>query len=501
MIQATGSDAGKSLIVAGLCRYFTNRDLRVLPFKPQNMSNNAAVTQEGGEIGRAQAVQAMACMVPPSVHMNPVLLKPEADTGAQLIVQGKVAGRTIAKDFITAKPNLLAAILESFQILERGCDLVIVEGAGSPAEVNLRQGDVANMGFAEPANVPVILLGDIDRGGVIASLVGTHKLLNETERARIKGFIINKFRGDTALFDDGIQIIEKETGWPCLGVVPWFNDANRLPAEDAVLLEAKAEKLKEHTSDPITIAVPRLLRIANFDDLDPLASEQDVKIVWVAPGEMIPQDADLILLPGSKATIADLAFLKHQGWDIDIKSHVRRGGHVLGLCGGYQMLGRMVHDPDQIEGEETQIEGLGLLDIETNIQPLKRLVNVTGRHNSSGTTISGYEMHMGETTGPSTRNPFLTVDGKADGAQSPDGLVAGTYIHGLFTNDTFRSAYLSAIKQRGAEATQYQPGVEQALDDLAEHLGYALDMKMVAKIAGLDHGAYTNAQRAKTSAN
>ena len=337
MLQGAGSNVGKSVLVAGLCRHFSNAGLRVRPFKPQNMSNNAAVTLDGGEIGRAQAMQARGCRAETSVHMNPVLLKPESETGSQVIVQGKRFGSMRAREYGSHKAELLPRVLESFDIVGRDADLVIVEGAGSPAEVNLRAGDIANMGFAVAADVPVVMVGDIDRGGVIASLVGTDAVLDEADRALIKGFLINKFRGDTTLFAEGMTIIERATGWQGVGILPWFPQARFLPAEDILDIRGKSGDARDGA--PVRIAVPVLRRIANFDDLDPLAGETDVDVTLVEAGDVIPADADLILLPGSKSTISDLTFLRDQGWDIDIAAHLRRGGMVMGLCGGYQMLG------------------------------------------------------------------------------------------------------------------------------------------------------------------
>ncbi|MDA1072770.1 MAG: cobyric acid synthase, partial [Proteobacteria bacterium] len=349
MFQGTGSDVGKSLVVAGLARAFTRRGLAVRPFKPQNMSNNAGVTADGGEIGRAQMLQARACGVAPSVHMNPVLLKPQSEKGAQVVVQGRVAGNAQARDYHAMKPTLLAAVRDSFARLERQADLVLVEGAGSPAEVNLRAGDIANMGFALAAGVPVVLVGDIERGGVIASIVGTMALLEHDERATVAAYLINKFRGDVSLFDGAIGILKDRTGLDCLGVVPHLAAPRRLPAEDAMALDSHGA-LARGERRAIKVAVPRLERIANFDDLDPLVAEPDVAVVLVAAGEAIPGDADLVLLPGSKSTMSDLRALKANGWHVDIAAHVRRGGAVLGLCGGYQMLGTSVADPEGIEG-------------------------------------------------------------------------------------------------------------------------------------------------------
>jgi adenosylcobyric acid synthase len=476
MIQGTGSNVGKSTIVAGLARAFTRRGLVVRPFKPQNMSNNAAATADGGEIGRAQAMQAMAARVPASVHMNPVLLKPESESGAQVIVQGRRMGSLRAMDYGTRKATLLPAVLDSFRRLSAEADLVLVEGAGSPAEVNLRAGDIANMGFAVAANVPVILAGDIDRGGVIASLVGTHGLLPEDERQLIKAYLINRFRGDVRLFDGGLAIITERTGWPSLGVVPWFAQARHLPAEDALDL-GKAGSATGH----LTIAVPVMRRIANFDDLDPLAQEPEVAVRLVQPSEPLPATADLVLLPGSKTTIGDLAFFREQGWDIDLAAHVRRGGRVLGLCGGYQMLGRMIHDPGGIEGPAGSAPGLGLLDVETVLTADKITRPVSGVHLASGEGIDGYEIHLGRTKGADAVRPFLRVEGRMEGAISTDGLISGTYVHGLFGSDGFRRAWLSGLGV--ASRAAYQARIEQTLEALADHCEAHLDLEAILAIA------------------
>jgi adenosylcobyric acid synthase len=476
MIQATGSNAGKSTLVAGLARVMVRRGLKVAPFKPQNMSNNAAVAIDGGEIGRAQAVQARAARMPPSVHMNPVLLKPETDTGAQIIVQGQRWGTLRAKSYLDKKAELMPAVLDSFGRLARGADIMLVEGAGSPAEINLRAGDIANMGFAAAANVPVVLLGDIDRGGVIAGLAGTHLVLEPEERERIHGFIINKFRGDAKLFDQGLTAITRLTGWPSLGVVPWLPQAAWLPAEDAMDLDRD-----NASSSSRVIAVPVLARIANFDDLDPLGMEPGVKLVFVRPGEPIPGDADVVILPGSKSTIGDLAYLRAQGWDIDIQAHVRRGGHVLGLCGGYQMLGRTIADPDGVDGRAGTVEGLGLLDITTTMHGDKSTTLVGGTHCATGTPIEGYEIHLGRSHGPDCTRPVLTLQGRSDGAGSADGRVQGTYVHGLFTGDAFRKAWLAHLGI--ASTLAYESRIETALDTLADHLEAHLDVEQLLKIA------------------
>jgi adenosylcobyric acid synthase len=477
MIQATGSNAGKSTLVAGLARALVRRRLRVAPFKPQNMSNNAAIAVDGGEIGRAQAVQARAARLPPSVHMNPVLLKPETDTGAQVILRGQRVGTLRAQNYLEKKAALLPAVLESFAHLACDADIVLVEGAGSPAEINLRAGDIANMGFADAADVPVVLAGDIDRGGVIASLVGTHAVLPPDERARIRGFLINKFRGDVGLFDSGLVKITQMTGWPSLGVVPWLPQAAWLPAEDALDLD----RGHNTAATSCVIAVPMLSRIANFDDLDPLGMEPGVTLVFVRPGEPIPADANVVILPGSKSTIGDLTFLRAQGWDIDIAAHVRRGGHVLGLCGGYQMLGRVISDPDGIDGPAGTVEGLGLLDIKTIMRGDKSTTPVTGVHCATNAPVEGYEIHLGRTEGPDCARLVLTLGGRPDGAQTADGRVQGTYVHGLFTGDAFRKAWLKNLGVVSSLA--YETRIESALDALADHLESHLDIEQLIAIA------------------
>jgi adenosylcobyric acid synthase len=477
MIQGTGSNVGKSVLVAGLARALVRRGLKVAPFKPQNMSNNAAIAIDGGEIGRAQAVQARAARLAPSVHMNPVLLKPETDTGSQVIVQGRRTGTLRARAFGDRKGELMPSVLESFGILAASSDIVLVEGAGSPAEINLRAGDIANMGFAAAARVPVIIAGDIDRGGVIASLVGTHAVLEANERALIRGFLINKFRGEPRLFDGGVDAIVRMTDWPCLGVVPWLPQTAWLPAEDALDLDRGAAA----TAAGITIVVPMLSRIANFDDLDPLGMEDGVRLVFVPPGEALPGDADVVVLPGSKSTIGDLAFLRAQGWDIDIAAHVRRGGHVLGLCGGYQMLGRTIADPDGIDGPAGTVAGIGLLDIATVMTADKSTREVEGRHCASGAPIKGYEIHLGRTEGADCARPVVTIEGRPDGAMSADGRVQGTYVHGLFTSDEFRRSWLAGFGV--ASRLAYEERVEQALDALADHLETHLDIDAILGIA------------------
>ena len=479
MLQGTGSDVGKSLVVAGLARAFTKRGLAVRPFKPQNMSNNAAVTAQGGEIGRAQALQARACRVAPSVHMNPVLLKPQSEIGAQIVVQGRVEGNAKAADYHALKPELMPRVLESFEQLKSEADLVLVEGAGSPAEVNIREGDIANMGFALEAGVPVILVADIDRGGVLASLAGTHMLVEAGERALLRGYLVNKFRGDKALFMPAVDIVARRTGMICHGVIPWFAGAAALPAEDAVALDKRPGR----DDGAMCIAVPRLSRIANFDDLDPLAAEPDVAIDIVEPGRPIPAEADLILLPGSKSTIPDLAMLREEGWDIDIKAHLRQGKPVMGLCAGYQMLGARLDDPEGTEGPPGAVDGLGLLEIETVLTGDKRLVEAEGRELSTGQSVRGYEMHIGKTDGAGLARPMLEIAGHADGAVSPDGLVMGCYLHGLFAADDFRRAFLSRLREGRPQAEAYEARVEATLDALATHLEANCDLDALLAIA------------------
>ncbi len=469
MIQGAGSNVGKSLIIAGLARAAVRRGLRVLPFKPQNMSNNAAVTVDGGEIGRAQALQAQAAGVEPHTDMNPVLLKPETDTGAQIIVQGRRVATLRARDYAAMKPALMTPVLESFSRLKDRADLVLVEGAGSPAEVNLRQADIANMGFARRADVPVMLVGDIDRGGAIAQLVGTKTVIDPDDAAMIRGFVINKFRGDPSLFDDGYRLIEKQTGWRGFGVLPYFARANELPAEDALGLG------ESRRSGKCKIAFLALSRIANFDDLDPLKLEPEVDLVMVRPGEAIPGDCRLVVVPGSKSTRGDLAFLRVQGWDIDLLAHHRRGGHVLGLCGGYQMLGHNVADPEGIEGASGETSGLGLLNVTTVMTPQKTLTRVTASHAATKQPIDAYEIHIGHTEGSDCVRPFAMLNGVPEGAVSADGRIHGSYLHGVFASDAFRKAFLAQLDIPAADQS-YRTKVESALNALAGHIEAHLDV-------------------------
>ena len=477
MFQGTGSDVGKSVLVAGLCRLLANRGIKVLPFKPQNMSNNAAVTADGGEIGRAQALQALACRAEPHTDMNPVLLKPQSDRAAQVVVHGRTRGTLGADYYRSRKGELLDAVLASYRRLRAAADIVLIEGAGSPAEINLRQGDIANMGFARAAGLPVILVGDIDRGGVIASLVGTKAVIDPQDAALIRGFLINKFRGDIRLFDEGYAAIQRLTGWQGLGVVPWLPAVAKLPAEDAVALD----RAVPNEAGAIEIAVPMLSRIANFDDFDPLVQEPSVRLVMVPPGKPIPATASLVILPGTKATIADLAFLRFQGWDVDIAAHIRRGGHLLGICGGYQMLGQTVADPEGVEGSAGTAQGLGYLAVRTLLGPEKALLRVTGTSLRDGAAFTGYEIHAGRTEGQA--EPLLRMaDGRTDGAISPDGRIAGCYVHGLFNSPEQRAAWLSRLGVR-SNGIDKRHAVDAALDELASSLEAALDMEKILSTA------------------
>jgi adenosylcobyric acid synthase len=407
--------------------------------------------------------------------MNPVLLKPETDTGAQVVVQGRRIATVRARDYAALKPDLMAPVQESFARLRAAHDLVVVEGAGSPAEVNLRKGDIANMGFARAAHVPVILAGDIDRGGVIAQIVGTQAVLDPGDAAMIGGFLINKFRGDPTLFDDGYRMIEARTGWRGFGVLPHFPAASRLPAEDALDLGGGTR------GGALRIACLALSRIANFDDLDPLKIEPSVSLTMVPAGQPLPGDSDLVILPGTKSTVGDLAYLRAQGWDIDLAAHVRRGGHVLGICGGYQMLGRSIADPEGVEGAPGEVPGLGLLDVTTVMTPNKRLTRVQAVHATSGAPMEGYEIHIGHTEGPDRARPFAKVDGMPEGAVSFDGHVMGSYLHGMFAGDSFRAAFLGRFG--AASEGSYGASLLDTLDSLADHMEAHLDIDGLLALA------------------
>lgn len=483
MFLGAGSDVGKSVLVAGLCRAFARRGLTVRPFKPQNMSNNAAITEDGREIGRAQALQARASFVAPHADFNPVLLKPESERGAQVVVQGQVYDRTDAAGYHALKPKLLPYALESFRRLEDSADLILVEGAGGASEVNLRKGDIANLGFAEAARLPAILIGDIDRGGVIAQIVGAHALLPEADRALIKGFLINKFRGDPTLFDPALELMAARTGWSPLGLVPWLDAVARLPAEDAMALQKSGAGKPDAK---VRIAVAKFSRIANFDDFDPLRAEPHVDLVYVPPHEPLPLDADLIVLPGSKSTRAELDLIRAAGWDIDLAAYLRRDGRVLGICAGYQILGRIVEDPDGIESTPGATEGLGHLDTVTRMGAQKRLEPVRLEDPDTDMAVSGYEMHMGETDGRAA--VWLQApDGRILGRRSDDGRVRGCYVHGLFAEDRYRQAFLESLAPGAGSSLRHELAVEAALDEIAEALEAAIDLDALYELADDKH--------------
>lgn len=472
MIQGTGSDAGKSTLVAALCRVLRRRGVRVAPFKPQNMALNSAVTVDGGEIGRAQAVQAEACGLEPHSDMNPVLLKPNSDTGAQVIIHGRAITNLDAQAYHQYKPRAMQAVLESYARLQQQYDMIMVEGAGSPAEINLRARDIANMGFAEEVDCPVVLVADIDKGGVFAQIIGTLELLSESERARVRGFIINRFRGDIALLQPGLDWLAQKTGKRVFGVLPYLHDLH-LEAEDGLggQLHWRAQ-----TTDKITVAVPLLPRISNHTDFDALRLHPQVELRFVAPGESMPP-CDLVVLPGSKSVRDDLAFARSQQWDTQLLRHLRYGGKVLGICGGFQMLGTTIHDPHGIEGAPGSSAGLGLLDVQTVLETEKQLLRVHGRLAIADAAVNGYEIHCGVSRGPALDTPAVHLDGRSDGAISADGLVMGTYLHGLFDQPAACDALLRWAGLHDARSPDYPAQRAAQFDRLAaaaeQHLNLA----------------------------
>ncbi|MDN2659814.1 cobyric acid synthase [Neptunomonas sp. CHC150] len=479
MVQGTTSDAGKSTLVAGLCRVLWRMDKSVVPFKPQNMALNSAVTEDGGEIGRAQAVQAQACGLAPHTDMNPVLLKPNSDTGAQVIIHGKAITNMEAAAYHDYKQVAMAAVLESHRRLEQHYDYVIVEGAGSPAEINLRANDIANMGFAEAVDCPVIIIADIDKGGVFAHLVGTLALLSESEQARVAGFVINRFRGDIGLLQPGLDWLEKRTQKPVLGVLPYLHGFH-LEAEDAVSID-------QDVKGSLRIVVPVLPHISNHTDFDPLRLHPDVELIYVAP-DQTPPSADLVILPGSKSVRSDLAWLKNQGWDLYLLKHLRYGGKLVGICGGYQMLGKFIHDPKGIESESGTSQGLALLDVETELLDQKQLTQRTGRLFSDDVCITGYEIHCGETHGLSMQRPFLSLKAtqgdsfQPEGATSEDGQIVGTYLHGLFDSSEFVTHFLKWAGLKTVQSVDYETRKFQDLDRLADSLEAHLDVPSLMAI-------------------
>ena len=476
MIQGTTSDAGKSIMVTGLCRILKQRGEHVAPFKPQNMANNSAVTAEGGEIGRAQAVQAQACGLEPHVDMNPVLLKPTTDKGAQIIIHGQALTNMDAVAYHDYKTTAMQAVLESHQRLSAQYDWVIVEGAGSPAEINLRQNDIANMGFAEQVDCPVILVADIDRGGVFAHLVGTLELLSESERHRIKGFIINRFRGDLSLLQSGLDWLEQKTGKPVIGVVPYLHGLH-IEAEDALNLH----QINAQQNHKLKVITPALPRISNHTDFDPLRYHPQVDFQFIGPGQTIPT-ADLIILPGSKSVADDLNWLRQQGWETALNKHLRYGGKLIGICGGFQMLGNRIHDPLGLESKIASIEGLGLLDMQTTLEENKQLTRVSGNLALDNAPVDGYEIHMGISTGPALDKPAVILGNTRDGVMSDDGQILGTYLHGLFENRYACDALLKWAGLNDVDTPDYRAMREGEMDRLAGVMSECLDIERLLDI-------------------
>jgi adenosylcobyric acid synthase len=479
MIQGTTSDAGKSTLVTGLCRVLARRGVRVAPFKPQNMALNSAVTSDGGEIGRAQAVQAQACGLAPHTDMNPVLLKPNTDVGAQVIVRGKAIGNMDARGYHDYKQIARRAVLESYARLASAYAAVIVEGAGSPAEINLRDNDIANMGFAEAVDCPVIFIADIDRGGVFAHIVGTLALLSASERERVAGFVINRFRGDIGLLQPGLDWLERETGKPVFGVLPYLHGLH-LEAEDALPRGASGDK----TEQQFRVIVPALPRISNHTDFEPLRLHPQIDFRFVGPGETIPP-ADLIVLPGSKSVRADLAWLRANGWDAAIQRHLRYGGKLIGVCGGFQMLGNAIHDPHGIEGEPGSSDGLALLAMETTLEREKQLRNVHGRLAFDDADVTGYEIHAGVSTGPALAHAAIQLDTGPDGAVSDDDRVLGSYVHGLFESRSACDALLAWAGMAAPQTPDYHVLREAGINQLADAIESHLDMHTLLQLLGI----------------
>ena len=470
MVQGTTSDAGKSALVTAICRVLQRRGHKVAPFKPQNMALNSAVTEDGGEIGRAQALQAQACGIEPHTDMNPVLLKPNSDTGCQVIIHGQALSNMEAQGYHDYKQTAMQAVLDSHQRLLTQYEMVIVEGAGSPAEINLRANDIANMGFAEAVDCPVIIVADIDRGGVFAHLVGTLALLSESEQARVKGFVINRFRGDIALLQPGLDWLEERTGKPVLGTLPYLHGLH-LEAEDAI----NSQNTESH-GEQLRVVVPALPRISNHTDFDPLRLHPQVDLQFIAP-DQAPPPADLIILPGSKSVAADLTWLRKQGWDEYIQKHLRYGGKLLGICGGYQMLGKIIHDPDGIEGPAGSTNALDLLDFETTLQPHKQLLRSRGTLKFGDVKVSGYQIHAGACNGPALNNPLMELDGKTDGVISDDKQIIGSYLHGLFEEDEACQALLSWAGVKQVEGINYHLLREAGIDRIADSFEECVDMQ------------------------
>lgn len=480
MVQGTTSHAGKSVVVTGLCRAFRRMGIRVAPFKPQNMALNSAVTVDGGEIGRSQAVQALACGIAPHTDMNPVLLKPNSDTGAQIIINGQMVGNQDAREYHDYKRIAFPAVLDAFRRLSARHDLVVVEGAGSPAEINLRENDIANMGFATASACPVIIVADIDRGGVFAHLAGTMDCLAAGERRLVKGFLMNRFRGDKALLDDGLDWLAKKTGKPTLGILPFLKNLY-IESEDSV----DARPLAEPRPDGLRVVVPRLPRISNHTDLDALRLHPGVRLRFIEQGESIPP-SDLVVLPGSKNTLSDLEWLMRNGWDTYLRRHLRYGGKLVGICGGYQMIGKSVHDPWGLEGPARSLAGLGLMEFQTTLARDKKLKNVSGRFHGTDCPVEGYEIHKGEVSGTEPYRPAFDLDGRKEGVVSPDDRILCTTVHGIFDNDRARKTLL---QWAGLEhPVEYDFGAlkEREIERVADMLEQHVKMEQVAEISGID---------------
>jgi len=479
MVQGTTSDAGKSTLVTALCRWLVRQGVAVVPFKPQNMALNSAVTAEGGEIGRAQAVQAQAANLAPHTDMNPVLLKPNSDTGSQVIIHGRAVTTMNAVAYHDYKSIAMQAVLASHARLGQAYPVVMVEGAGSPAEINLRANDIANMGFAEAVDCPVLLIADINRGGVFAHLVGTLELLSPTEQERVKGFIINRFRGDIALLRPGLDWLEARTGKPVVGVLPYVMDLH-LEAEDGI-----DRRQTDKVAQVLKVVVPVLPRISNHTDFDPLRLHPQVDLQFIGPGQPIPA-ADLIILPGSKSVRSDLSYLRTNGWDTAVARHLRYGGKVLGICGGLQMLGEQVHDPLGLEGPAGSSDGLGLLAFSTTLEEEKQLRNVRGRLLLEDAEVCGYEIHAGVTSGDALSNAAVLLDdGRTDGAQSADGQILGTYLHGLFESPAACSALLRWAGLQDVQAVDYHALRERDIERLADLVENHLDTDLLRKLCGV----------------
>ncbi|BAK76662.1 cobyric acid synthase CobQ [Pseudogulbenkiania sp. NH8B] len=481
MIQGTTSDAGKSTLATGLCRLLARRDIRTAPFKPQNMALNSAVTVDGGEIGRSQAVQAQACGVEPHTDMNPILLKPNSNVGSQVIVQGRAIGNMEASVYHRYKPEAMKAVLQSHQRLAEQYDCIVVEGAGSPAEINLREGDIANMGFAEAVDCPVILVADIDRGGVFAHLVGTLALLSESEQRRVVGFVINRFRGDLALLQPGLDWLEQYTGKPVLGVLPYLMGLH-IEAEDSLTRQNAPGGAR--STERLRVVAPVLPRLSNHTDFDPLRLHPQVELTLVGAGQAIPP-ADLIVLPGSKNTRNDLAWLRANGWEPAIRRHLRLGGKLIGICGGFQMLGGHIHDPLGLESEAGSTPGLNLFDMATTLTEHKRLERVEGRLTVADAAVSGYEIHMGVSSGPALARPAVSLAGGGEGAVSDDGQILGTYLHGLFDHAEACRALLAWAGLQEPRPLDYRALREQHIDRLADSLEQHLRLERLAGLLPL----------------